>query len=139
MENRYYTLMEKQDFFEIIENKDGELAVFIDAREGDPVEPVLEFDGKQTALLKRDERRSIILENIDAETRNVLAEAEFVMIVELKGEMVERVYATVVDNVDEIVTVGKPVRADEFFKAKSKEELLKSFGAIKVWSGGVAK
>ena len=73
------------------------------------------------------------------ETRNVLAEAEFVMIVELKGEMVERVYATVVDNVDEIVTVGKHVRADEFFKAKSKEELLKSFGAIKVWSGGVAK
>lgn len=139
MENRYYTLMEKQDFFEIIENKYGELAVFIDAREGDPVEPVLEFDGKQTALLKRDERRSIILENIDAETRNVLAEAEFVMIVELKGEMVERVYATVVDNVDEIVTVGKHVRADEFFKAKSKEELLKSFGAIKVWSGGVAK
>lgn len=139
MENRYYTLMEKQDFFEIIENKYGELAVFIDAREGDPFEPVLEFDGKQTALLKRDERRSIILENIDAETRNVLAEAEFVMIVELKGEMVERVYATVVDNVDEIVTVGKHVRADEFFKAKSKEELLKSFGAIKVWSGGVAK
>ena len=83
MENRYYTLMEKQDFFEIIENKYGELAVFIDARDGNPVEPVLEFDGKQTALLKRDERRSIILENIDAETRNVLAEAEFVMIVEL--------------------------------------------------------
>lgn len=139
MENRYYTLMEKQDFFEIIENKYGELAIFIDARDGDPIEPVLEFDGKQTALLKRDERRSIILENIDAETRNVLAEAEFVMIVELKGEMVERVYATVVDNVDEIVTIGKHVRADEFFKAKSKDELLKSFGAVKVWSGGVAR
>lgn len=139
MENRYYTLMEKQDFFEIIENKYGELAIFIDSRDGDPVNPILEFDGKQTALLKRDERRSIILENIDTETRNVLAEAEFVMIVELKGEMVERVYATVVDNVDEIVAVGKHIRADEFFKAKSKEELLKSFGAVKVWSGGITK
>ncbi|MBR3501292.1 MAG: hypothetical protein IKO06_00095, partial [Alphaproteobacteria bacterium] len=81
MENKYYTLMEKQDFFEIIENKYGELAIFIDARDGSPNEPVLEFDGKQTALLKRDECRSIILENIEPETRNVLAEAEFVMIV----------------------------------------------------------
>ena len=34
MENQYYTLIEKQDFFEIIENKFGELAVFIDARKG---------------------------------------------------------------------------------------------------------
>ena len=56
MENQYYTLIEKQDFYEIIENKYGELAIFIDARSGSPVNPVLEFDGKQTALLKRDER-----------------------------------------------------------------------------------
>ena len=49
MENQYYTLMEKQDFFEIIENKYGELAIFIDARDGIPQEPVLEFDGKKTA------------------------------------------------------------------------------------------
>ena len=59
MENQYYTLMEKQDFFEIIENKYGELAIFIDARDGIPQEPVLEFDGKKTALLKRDERRAV--------------------------------------------------------------------------------
>lgn len=56
MENQYYTLIEKQDFYEIIENKFGELAIFIDAREGAPVNPVLEFDGKKTALLKRDGR-----------------------------------------------------------------------------------
>jgi hypothetical protein len=139
MENRYYTLMEKQDFFEIIENKYGELAIFIDARDDNPNDPVLEFDGKQTALLKRDERRSIILENIEPETRNVLAEAEFVMMVELKGEVVERIYAVPVDNVDEIELIGRHTRADEYFKAKSKEELLRSFGAVKVWSGGTAK
>lgn len=34
METQYYTLIEKQDFFEIIENKFGELAIFIDARDG---------------------------------------------------------------------------------------------------------
>ena len=91
MENQYYTLMEKQDFFEIIENKYGELAIFIDARDGIPQEPVLEFDGKKTALLKRDERRAIILDNIHAETKGVLADAELVMIVEMKADMVESV------------------------------------------------
>lgn len=139
MENQYYTLMEKQDFFEIIENKYGELAVFIDARDGAPQEPVLEFDGKKTALLKRDERRAIILDNIDSETKCVLAEAEFVMIVEMKADMVERVYGVPVENVEEIEFNGRRTRADELFKAKSKDEVLKSFGSIKVWTGGVSK
>ena len=139
MENQYYTLMEKQDFFEIIENKYGELAIFIDARDGAPQEPVLEFDGKKTALLKRDERRSIILDNIDAETKEVLAGAEFVMIVEMQADMVERVYGVRVENVEDIESNGSRTRADELFKAKSKDEVLKSFGAIKVWTGGAAK
>lgn len=139
MENQYYTLMEKQDFFEIIENKYGELAIFIDSRDGAPDTPVLEFDGKKTALLKRDERRAIILDNIDSETKGVLAEAEVVMIIELKADSVERVYAVPVENVENIVFEGRRTRADELFKAKSKEEVLKSFGAIKVWTGGMTK
>ncbi len=139
MENQYYTLMEKQDFFEIIENKYGELAIFIDARDGIPQEPVLEFDGKKTALLKRDERRAIILDNIDAETKGVLAEAEFVMIVEMKADMVERVYGVPVENVEDIEFKGRRTRADELLKAKSKDDVLKSFGAVKVWTGGTTK
>ena len=139
MENQYYTLMEKQDFFEIIENKYGELAIFIDARDGEPKEPLLQFDGKKTALLKRDDRRSIILDNVDSETKGVLSEAEVVMIVELHGEVVQRVYAVEVENVEDIVLNGRRVRADEIFRAKSKDELLKSFGAIKTWTGGVTK
>lgn len=139
MENQYYTLMEKQDFFEIIENKYGELAIFIDARDGEPKEPLLQFDGKKTALLKRDDRRSIILDNIDAETKGVLAESEVVMIAELHGETVQRVYAVAVENVEDIVLNGRRIRADEIFRAKSKEELLRSFGAVKTWTGGIIK
>ncbi len=137
MENQYYTLIEKQDFYEIIENKYGELAVFIDARSGSPVNPVLEFDGKQTALLKRDDRLAVRLDNIDSETKNVLAEAEFVMIVELTGDVVERVYGVPVDNVEEIVFKGKQTRADELVKAKSRADVIKQFGAIRTWTGGV--
>ncbi len=134
METQYYTLVEKQDFYEIIENKYGELAIFIDARDGAPVNPILEFDGKKTALLKRDGRLAVRLDNIDEETKGPLAEAEFVMIVELKGKMVERVYAVSVDNVEEIVFEGRQTRADEIIKAKSKEDVLKSFGAVRCWS-----
>ena len=74
MENQYYTLMEKQDFFEIIENKYGELAVFIDARDGAPQEPVLEFDGKKTApaivhVIHKEQGR-VVLEMILHEGKN---------------------------------------------------------------------
>lgn len=136
METQYYTLIEKQDFFEIIENKYGELAIFIDARDGMPLNPVLEFDGKKTALLKRDGRLAVRLDNIDAETKGPLAEAEFLMIVELKGKIVERVYGVPVENVEEIIFEGRQTRADELVKAKSKEEVLAAFGAVKSWVNG---
>ena len=136
MENQYYTIIEKQDFYEIIENKYGELAIFIDARSGSPVKPVLEFDGKETALFKRDERLAVRLDKIDSETKNVLAESEFVMIVELSGDMVERVYGVPVDNVEEIVFIGRQTRADELVKAKNRDDVLKAFGAVKSWTGG---
>ena len=136
METQYYTLVEKQDFYEIIENKYGELAIFIDSRPGTPVEPVLEFDGQQTALLRRDERLAVRLDNIDFETKNILAEREFVMIVELKGEVVERVYGVPVENVEEIVFNGRQTRADELVKAKNRQDVIASFGAVRSWIGG---
>lgn len=136
METQYYTLIEKQDFYEIIENKYGELAIFIDAREGVPANPVLEFDGKKTALIKRDSRLAVRLDNIDAETKGPLAEAEFVMIVELRGKTVERVYGVPVENVEEIVFEGRQTRADELVKAKTKDELLANFGAVRSWTNG---
>ena len=81
----------------------------------------------------------IVEENIDEETKGPLAEAEFLLIVELQGKMVERTYAVPVENVEEIVLEGKQTRADEYVKAKTKEEVLAKFGAIKCWSNGSKK
>ena len=139
METQYYTLIEKQDFYEIIENKYGELAIFIDARDGTPQNPILEFDGKKTALLKRDGRLAVRLDNIDAETKEPLAEAEFVMIAELRGKTVDRVLGVPVENVEEIVFEGRQTRADELVKAKTRDELLASFGAVRSWTNGSEK
>ena len=136
MENQYYTLIEKHDFFEIIENKFGELAVFIDARKGEPVNPQLEYDGKTTALLKRDGRLAVKLEGINAETGAVLAESEFVMIVELSGETVERTYGVPVETVEEFSFKGRQTRADELERIKSKQEIIEAFGAVKIWKSG---
>ncbi len=136
MENQYYTLIEKQDFFEIIENKFGELAIFIDARKGEPANPSMEFNGKETALLKRDGHIAVKLEGINAETASVLAEAEFVMVVELKGETVERTYGVPVETVDEFSFRGRQTRADELERIKSKAEIISAFGAVKIWKSG---
>ena len=136
MENQYYTLIEKQDFFEIIENKFGELAVFIVARKGEPVNPQLEYDGKTTALLKRDGRLAVKLEGINAETGAVLAESEFVMIVELSGETVERTYGVPGETVEEFSFKGRQTRADELERIKSKQEIIEAFGAVKIWKSG---
>ncbi|MBQ2885798.1 MAG: hypothetical protein IJE43_18905 [Alphaproteobacteria bacterium] len=136
MENQYYTLIEKQDFFEIIENKFGELAIFIDTRTGEPANPRLEYDGKNTALLKRDGKIAVKLEGINAETGAVLAEQEFVMIVELDGETVDRTYGVPVETVEEFTFKGRQTRADELERIKSRAEILAVFGAVKVWKSG---
>ena len=136
MESQYYTLIEKQDFFEIIENKFGELAIFIDTRAGEPVNPRLEYNGKNTALLKRDGKIAVKLEGITAETGSVLAESEYVMIVELDGETVDRTYGVPVETVEEFSFKGRQTRADELERIKSKAEILAVFGAVKVWKSG---
>ncbi len=136
MENQYYTLIEKQDFFEIIENKFGELAVFIDARKGEPRNPSMEYDGKKTALLKRDNHIAIKLEGINSETGSVLAEQEYILVVELEGETVERTYGVPVETVEKFSFKGRQTRADELERIKSKAEIIATFGAIRRWKSG---
>ena len=100
------------------------------------VNPQLEYDGKTTALLKRDGRLAVKLEGINAETGAVLAESEFVMIVELSGETVERTYGVPVETVEEFSFKGRQTRADELERIKSKQEIIEAFGAVKIWKSG---
>lgn len=136
MENQYYTLIEKQDFFEIIENKFGELAIFIDKRSGTPVNPYMEYDGKSTAIIKRDNKIAVKLEGINKETGAVLAESEYVMVVEVEGDVVVHTYGVPVETVDEFSFNGRQTRADELERIKSKAEIIAAFGAVKIWKNG---
>jgi hypothetical protein len=133
----YFEVIEKQDFYEIIENKYGEIAIFIDAREGIPEDPRLFFDGKKTALLRRNSELSIKLENVHKEAKNPLAEAEIVMIIELsQGSMVQRVYGVPLENVEEIEYEGSLTRGDEIRKAKTADDIFSKFGVTKRWPSG---
>ena len=136
MENQYYAVVEKQDFFEIIENKFGELAIFIDHRETPPSSPKLAYNGDNVAVLYRDDKTIIKLEGISKETRSTLAEAEVVLFVETKEEEVTRTYAVPVETVEEIVFKGKQIRADEYERYKQKKDIIEAFGAINIWTSG---
>ena len=117
----YYEVIEKQDFYEIIQNKYGEIAIFIDARSGTPKDPELLYDGKASALLKRDASLAVRLDDIHDEAKEPLASAEVVMIAELRGKTIERIYGVPVNNVEEIAVAGKESRADEIIMAKSQD------------------
>lgn len=136
MENQYYAVVEKQDFFEIIENKYGELAIFIDNRETSPQNPKLEYNGDNVAILYRDAKTIIKLEGISKETRSTLAEAEVVLFVETNDNEVTRTYAVPVETVEEIVFKGKQIRADEYERYKQKKDIIEAFGAINIWTSG---
>ncbi len=135
-QNDYYATIEKQDFFEIIQNKYGEIAIFIDAREGKPENPILLFDGKKTGLLKRNRGLSIKFDNINSEAKEPIAGSEVVMIVELQGSMVERVYGVAVENVEEIKVSGVQTRGDEIRESIKAEDIISKFGVVKRWSSG---
>ena len=136
MENQYYAVVEKQDFFEIIENKYGELAIFIDNRETSPQYPKLEYNGDNVAILYRDAKTIIKLEGISKETRSTLAEAEVVLFIETNDNEVTRTYAVPVETVEEIVFKGKQIRADEYERYKQKKDIIEAFGAINIWTSG---
>jgi len=136
MENQYYAVVEKQDFFEIIENKFGELAIFIDARDNEPSIPSLEYNGDGVAVLHRDDTRIIKLEGITKETGSVLGEAEVVMFVETDEDIVVRTYAVPVQTVEKIEFRGRQIRADEYERFKQKSEIINAFGAVNVWKSG---
>jgi hypothetical protein len=132
----YYEVIEKQDYYEIIENKYGEIAIFLDSRNDIPEDPRLLFDGNKTALLKRNQELSIKLDDVHEEAKTPLIESEVVMIIELSGSMVERVYGVPVENVERIDIDGTITRGDEIRKAKTANDVFSKFGVTKRWPSG---
>ena len=66
----------------VAENEAGELYIYISAKNDSPKNPHFIYDGKDHALLERNEQQTIILDYINPEVRDKLRKASNVVIVE---------------------------------------------------------
>ncbi|MCK5296733.1 MAG: hypothetical protein KAJ75_07560 [Alphaproteobacteria bacterium] len=116
---------EREQSFLIAQNEKGELLISIESREGDPVDPLIVYDGKDHAILYRSKGKSIVLDYINPSVRETLSKAENVSISETDGKDIVLFYETRVKHVpalplsDEFMTLEELLTSD-----KSPKELL---------------
>ncbi len=91
--------MEKEGYYDIVRNKDGELLFCIRARKGKPDHPRFFYDGAETALLLRDPKRSILLEYLSPMALASLQREEKVLIAEIMDDELEHEYYAPVSKV----------------------------------------
>ena len=78
--------------YEILQNAAGEIMLIIHAREGEPDNPRIVYDGGDEALLYRNRESSIILEGIAEKAREPFLKVDQVLVVEVKNDDVAREY-----------------------------------------------
>lgn len=78
--------------YSILQNAKGEIMIMMKGRVGQPQNPRFIYDGKDTALLYRNQDSSVAFRNIDEDARNPLKSVSEVLIVEIINEEVEREY-----------------------------------------------
>lgn len=78
--------------YDILQNAAGEIMLIIHAREGEPDNPRIVYDGGDSALLYRNRESSIILEGIAEKAREPFLKVEQVLVVEVKNDDVAREY-----------------------------------------------
>ena len=83
---------EQEGYYDILQNGAGDILISIRAREGEPEDPRLVYDGGKHALLYRSNGFSITLDFIHPEARVPLSKVESVLIVEFDNENVVREY-----------------------------------------------
>ena len=78
--------------YDILQNAAGEIMLIIHAREGEPDNPRIVYDGGDSALLYRNRESAIILEGIAEKAREPFLKVDQVLVVEVKNDDVAREY-----------------------------------------------
>lgn len=78
--------------YSIFQNKKGEIMLMMDARIGNPQKPRFIYDGKDVALLYRDENSSVALRHISESAHESLKNANEILVVEVFDDEVLREY-----------------------------------------------
>ena len=87
--------------YSILQNENGEIMVMIDAREGEPDDPRLIYDGKM-ALLFRNFDSNVLFRNIDPKAHEALREATEVLVIEVQNDDVAREYVAPIRRVKDV-------------------------------------
>ncbi len=83
---------EQEEFYDILQNADGDLLFAIRARSGAPEDPRIVYDGNEHALFYRNKGFSITLDFIHPEAREPLSKVSTVLMVEFEKDEVVREY-----------------------------------------------
>lgn len=94
--------LETEDFYDIIENNDGELLFSIKARQGGPERPKVIYGGGEHALFYRSFDQTVILDYIHPEAREALRKVKSVLMVEFHGDAIIREYNVPVRQVKQL-------------------------------------
>ena len=78
--------------YDILQNAAGQIMLIIRAREGEPDNPRIVYDGGDSALLYRNRESAIILEGIAEKAREPFLKVDQVLVVEVKNDDVAREY-----------------------------------------------
>lgn len=78
--------------YEICENDEGEILLFIPPKIGEPVNPRLVLDYGNNCLLYRSKESTVIIGKLEPDVAKRIMNAPQIFIAEIKGECVERVY-----------------------------------------------
>ena len=119
---------EQESFYEVHLNKYDELMFSIRARENEPENPVLIYDGNNHALLYRTPQSSVLLDFIHPYVRPYLLNAAQILIAETKDYRVVREYTVICKRVKNLPLDGagiKPLLSEEDAKQIDERNLYK--------------
>lgn len=78
--------------YSILQNKDKELMLIIDAQDSTPDDPLFIYDGTGTALLFRDWDSTLRLNNLSLESVQALEENSDILVIEQSADNIVRDY-----------------------------------------------
>lgn len=102
VETEMVNTLETEDFYDIIENTDGELLFSIKARQGGPERPRVIYGGGEHALFYRSFDQTVIFDYIHPDIRGALRKVKSILVVEFHGDAIVREYNVAVRQVKQL-------------------------------------
>ncbi|MBR5154851.1 MAG: hypothetical protein IKW58_03910 [Alphaproteobacteria bacterium] len=99
--------LEQESRYDILQNKQGEILIIINSRQGAPENPRFIYDGGDTALLYRTKDGAVVFKNIAEGARKPLKMVSSMLIVEVENEDVLREYTVPVRIIKDVEALIK--------------------------------